>query len=327
MVQSMPVNSSFKPAWWLPGPHLQTLWPYFIRRRTDIPLFGERLELPDGDFVDLCWTSEPPGSGSAPVVAVFHGLEGSIDSPYARPMLKQLRDAGWRGVFMHFRGCSGEPNRLARSYHSGDTGDIRFLLETLSARFPDAPLCAIGYSLGGNALLKYLGESGKTAPLRCAVAISVPFLLANGARRLNRGFSRIYQYHLISRLKQKILTKFKDRPAPLDIAHVTGLNTFYRFDNDITAPLHGFKSADDYYSRCSSRRFLKSIRVPALILHSRDDPFMTIEAIPEKEELAEAVTLELSDRGGHVGFVSGKVPGRAVYWLEQRVPEFIQRHL
>ena len=322
MIQPTPVNSSFKPAWWLPGPHLQTLWPYCIRRHSDLPLRRERLELPDGDFVDLCWAGEP--AGSSPVVALFHGLEGSIDSPYARPMLKQIRDAGWCGVFMHFRGCSGEPNRLARSYHSGDTGDIRFLLATLSRRFPAAPLAAIGYSLGGNALLKYLGEAGEAAPLRCAVAISVPFLLANGARRLNRGLSRIYQRHLLGLLQLKVLAKFKTRPAPVDVTNVTGMNTFYRFDDSITAPLHGFNSADDYYSRCSSRRFLGAVRVPTLILHSRDDPFMTPEAIPEPGELSKHVTLELSAGGGHVGFIAGRVPGRAVYWLEQRVPEFIR---
>ena len=319
----MHTDSTFKSAWWLPGAHLQTLWPYFIRRRIKLSLSRERLELPDNDFVDLCWTDRQSG----PIVAVFHGLEGSIHSPYALPMLKQIHDAGWRGVFMHFRGCSGEPNRLDRSYHSGDTGDIRFLLQTLAGRFPDTPIFAIGYSLGGNALLKYLGEAGKEAPLKAAVAISVPFLLDNGARRLNKGFSKIYQRHLISQLQEKVLSKFKNRPSPMSINHVTELNTFYEFDNNITAPLHGFQSADDYYSHSSSRQFLKNIRIPTLILHSKNDPFMTPDAIPGEPELSKEVILELSLQGGHVGFIAGKVPGKAVYWLERRIPEFIRCHL
>ena len=292
-----------------------------------LPLRGERLELPDGDFVDLCWTVTASDAVQTPVIAVFHGLEGSIHSPYAMPLLKQISDAGWQGVFMHFRGCSGEPNRLERSYHSGDTGDIRYLLESLSERYPGTPLFAVGYSLGGNALLKYLGESQKDSPLQAAVAVSVPFTLADGARRLNRGFSKIYQYHLITRLRKKILAKFSQRPAPLEPGRINGLTTFYQFDNDVTAPLHGFKNADDYYARSSSRRFLKDIRVPTLVLHSRDDPFMTTAAIPDESELSSAVTLELSDRGGHVGFIAGVLPWHPGYWLEQRIPEFIRGHL
>lgn len=319
----MLAESEFKPAWWLPDPHSQTLWPHLFKPRREPPLREERLTLPDGDFVDLCWTKNNDG----PVIALFHGLEGCIRSHYASRMMAAVEARHWRGVFMHFRGCSGELNRLDRSYHSGETGDIGFLLDTLRDRYPDAPLFAIGYSLGGNALLKYLGERGEDTPLDAAVTVSVPFLLANGARRLNTGVSRLYQRHLMRSLHGKVLRKFHGRRPGFTPEEVGRLNSFYQFDDYFTAPLHGFAGADDYYERCSSRQYLKAIRRPVLILHTRDDPFMTPEAIPEERELSSAVQLELSDRGGHVGFVAGAVPGRPVYWLERRIPRFLSEQL
>lgn len=319
----MLVESEFKPAWWLPGPHSQTLWPYLVKPRRLPPLREERLELPDGDFVGLCLTEY----GAGPVIALFHGLEGCVRSHYAARMLTAIRERDWRGVFMHFRGCSGEANRLDRSYHSGETGDIDFLLDTLAARHPNAPLFAIGYSLGGNALLKYLGERGGNTPLTAAVAVSVPFLLAEGAERLNTGFSRFYQRRLIHSLREKLTRKFNDRGQGFTPEEVYRLNCFRDFDEFVTAPLHGFAGADDYYQRSSSRQYLRDIRIPTLILHSRDDPFMTPVAIPAEDELSDAVRFELSNRGGHVGFVSGSIPGKAVYWLEQRIPAFLSEQL
>ncbi len=319
----MLVESQYIPAWWLPDAHSQTLWPYFMRPRREPHLQRERLELPDGDFVDLCWTQNHDG----PLVAVFHGLEGSIRSPYAARMMAALESRGWTGVFMHFRGCSGEPNRLDRSYHSGETGDIAFLLETLRKRRPKAPLFAIGYSLGGNALLKYLGERGNSSRLDAAAAVSVPFLLAEGAARLDLGFSRVYQRYLLRSLQHKVMRKFTGRKPGFAREQVTRLSNFRRFDDHVTAPLHGFDGADDYYERCSSRGYLKDIHTPTLIIHSRDDPFMTPAAIPAENELSDNVRLELSDRGGHVGFVSGRVPGRPAYWLEKRIPAFLSEQL
>ncbi len=313
------VTSRFNPAWWLPGGNLQTLWPYFFRRKLQTDLIRERLELPDGDFIDLCLTADTGG----PIVVIFHGLEGCIDSHYARPTLAAVEQQGWRGVFMHFRGCGGEHNRLARSYHSGETGDIGFLIGHLHKRFPDVPIATVGYSLGGNALLKYLGEADRKGQVNAAIAISVPYVLAEGAKKLSSGFSRMYQRHLIGLLQRKIIAKFSSRDCPIDISNVLQLNNFFKFDDKITAPLHGFAGVDDYYSRSSSRQYLKSINVPTLLIHARDDPFMTEAVIPAENELSGFVQLELAETGGHIGFVSGGTPCHPVYWLEKRITEFL----
>lgn len=199
--------ADFRPAWWLPGPHAQTLWPVLCRRRPRVPLRRERLELPDGDFLDLDWTRGEQG----PIVLVVHGLEGSSDSHYAAGMLAAADRRGWRGVVMHFRSRSGEPNRLARSYCAGDTADIAHVVDRLHQRQPATPLAVVGYSLGGNALLKWLGETANDPPLRAAVAVSVPFLLEDTARRLGKGFSRLYQWHLLDKLKRGYRDKFRHR--------------------------------------------------------------------------------------------------------------------
>jgi predicted alpha/beta-fold hydrolase len=318
----MIIESDFKPAWWLPGPHLQTVWP-LVRRRNNMPTRRERLELPDGDFLDLDWTLR----GDGPLVIVLHGLEGSIRSHYAGAIMQALDMHGMRSVLMHFRGCSGEPNRLARSYHSGETGDLEFVLQLLRGRYPDAPMAAVGYSLGGNVLLKYLGERGADCVLQAAAAVSVPFDLHNAARRLERGVSRIYQWQLLRRLRGSIRMKFNMRSAPVALDDLDSLDTFRRFDDRVTAPLHGFRDVDDYYTRSSSRQYLQHIRIPTYILHSRDDPFMSPDAVPGETDLAEAVTLEISAGGGHVGFVYGNLPWRAGYLPDSAVPGFLSKHL
>ena len=276
--------------------------------------------------MDLCWS---PG-GLGPIVLVLHGLEGSVASPYARGLLAAVHARGWRGVLMHFRGCSGRPNRLDRGYHSGDTGDIGFIVHTLRARFPGVPLAAAGFSLGGNALLKYLGETGHDAGLQAAAAVSVPYVLATGAARLNSGFSRLYQWHLLRQLRSKVTDKFRGREQEclgLSAGQIQRLDDFWKFDDAITARLHGFRDVHDYYARSSSRQYLNGIRVPTLLIHARDDPFMTPAAIPMPAELADCVTLELSEHGGHVGFVSGKLPWRPRYWLDDRIPDYLQTHI
>jgi len=294
-----------------------------MRLPVAIELMTERLTLPDGDFIDLAWTK----GNSDKIVIVLHGLEGSIDSSYARGMLAAINQQGWRGVLMHFRGCSGEHNLKDRSYHSGETADLRFLVDTLRKRHPEATLSAVGYSLGGNALLKYLGEYKDDSQLTAVTAVSVPYTLSNSAAKLEKGFSRLYQRHLLNRLINKTLSKFQDRQAPVDIANINNLNTFQLFDHHITAPIHGFKSGDDYYEQSSSRQYLNKITTPTLLIHSKDDPFMSVEAIPRQDELSASVILELSNHGGHVGFVSGDVPWNAKYWLEQRIPEFLGTYL
>lgn len=319
----MITSSKFKPAWWLPGTHAQTLWPGLMRRPVEIELTTERLTLPDDDFIDLAWTK----SNTNKIVIVLHGLEGSINSNYARGMLAAIDKKGWRGVFMHLRGCSGEHNLKDYSYHSGETGDFRFLVETLRKRHPEATLSALGYSLGGNALLKYLGEYKDDSQLKAATAVSVPYLLSNSAVKLEKGFSRIYQRHLVNRLINKTSSKFKNRQAPFNMADLKKWNTFQLFDHHITAPLHGFKGSTDYYEQSSSRQYLKHITTPTLLIHSRDDPFMTTDAIPNQDDLSESVVLELSNHGGHVGFISGNKPWNAKYWLEQRIPEFLDTYM
>jgi predicted alpha/beta-fold hydrolase len=310
------LQSGFSPPWWLKNPHLQTFWPVLFRRQPPLPHRTERLELPDGDFVDLCWT----GPDQGPLVIVLHGLQGSIQSPYAVGILRTLAERGIRGVLMHFRGCSGQPNRLARGYHSGETEDLRFLISTLRQREPETPLAAVGYSLGGNVLLKYLGESGAETPLCVGAAVSVPMVLRTASDRLGSGLSRIYDRYLL----RGLLAGAKNKAAllegaGLDVPAVLDCQSIREFDDRLTAPLHGFADAPDYYTQCSSRSFLDRIQRPTLILHAADDPFMRPDVVPDATELSESVTLELSEGGGHVGFVSGI--GR--YWLEERIPAFI----
>lgn len=313
--------SVFKPAWWCRGPHLQTLWPVLFRPRSRLSLRSERLLLPDGDFVDLDWS----GQDGAPIVILLHGLEGGRRSHYARGMLQALPQAGLRAVLMHFRGCSGEPNRLARAYHSGDTGDLDFLIATLRQREPQTPLLAVGFSLGGNVLLKWLGEQGARAVLSGAVAVSVPFLLHAATIHMNQGFSRFYQWWLVRHLRRSYLRK--RLAGRLPARAVRALRTFYAFDDRITAPLHGFEGAMHYYTASSSRQYLPYIRTPTLILQAADDPFMPPGVIPAAEELSTSTRLEVYPQGGHVGFVAGYFPWRPQYWLEQRIPPWLQQQL
>lgn len=312
------VTVPFRPAWWLPSPHLQTLWPTLFRGRIELPLLTERLELDDGDFLDLSWVR----GASGPTVVVLHGLEGSLESHYVGGTLAALARAGYRPVLMHFRGCSGEPNRLARSYHSGATEDLLSLLRHLAETLAYPPFAAVGYSLGGNLLLKYLGERPPPIPLRAAVAISVPFRLRDAMTRLDRGFSRIYQRHLLTRLQGAYRRKFARIPSPLSV-DVMRLKNFFEFDEQVTAPLHGFFGAEDYYARCSCRQFLGRISLPTLILHARDDPFMFPGTVPGPDELGPRTSLDLTDHGGHVGFVGGLLPWRPRYWAEDRLVAFL----
>lgn len=317
------MDGCFQAAWWCRGPHMQTLWARLMRRAPRPLLQRERMELPDGDFIDLDWME----NGNGPIIIVLHGLEGSSDSPYARGILAAFERRGWRGVVMHFRGCSGEPNRLVRSYHSGDTGDLAYLIEVLRQREPHTPLATVGFSLGGNVLLKWLGKTGGQAPLCAAVAVSVPFVLHSAADRLQQGFSRLYQWQLMRSMRGAVTEKRCRMNLPIKVHDLSTLKNFRDFDEHVTAPLHGFDNADHYYTVSSSRQYLKGITVPTLILHARDDPFMTEAAIPRHDELSETVTLELSPHGGHVGFVAGVWPWHPRYWLEERIPAYLAQYL
>lgn len=317
-------ESLFKASWWLSSPHLQTLWPTLCRRPIkNFLLRRERFELPDGDFLDLDWSHHKTG----PIVLILHGFEGSIESPYAKGMLQVIHHRGWRGVFMHFRCCSGEYNRLPRIYHSGETGDVAAVISALRAREPSTPIAAIGFSLGGNVLLKWLGETGQGNPLIAAVAISVPFELHKAAARVDHGFSKLYQWHLLKSARKKIEKKFQRMPAPFPLPILSKIRSIRDFDDKVTAPLHGFMDASDYYARSSSRQYLNNVHVPTLVLQAKDDPFMTKDLLPTKDELSPYITFELTEKGGHVGFVTGKFPWKAEYWLEKRVPLYLSRYL
>ncbi len=322
ILSKTPLTSRFEPPWWCFNPHLQTLWP-FLFRPSPLPLYRrERLELDDGDFVDLDWF-EPISSG--PIVVILHGLGGNSQSHYIRGLTSEITALGLRSVVMHHRGCSGEPNRLARSYHAGDSADLDFTLRRIRAREPDTLMFAVGYSLGASVLLNFLSTASRG--LVAASVVSTPFDLAAGAQRMERGTSRLYQWHLLSHLKLLLVQKSKTVCLPIDLHQLGKVRTFRDFDEFVTAPLHGFSSAEDYYSSCSTRKILSLIRTPTLIIHAEDDPLMTTKAIPHSSELSSAVKFELSKHGGHCGFVSGRSPHQAVYWAEQRIARYLASFL
>jgi len=316
------MSGPFRPAWWLRNAHLQTLYPTLFRPLPRIALRRERVELPDGDFLDLDWAEGDRG----PIVLILHGLEGSSRSKYARGLMKAVRARGWRGVVMHFRGCSGEPNRLPRGYHSGETGDPDFIIRLLRQRHPDTPLAVVGYSLGGNVLLKWLAEQGKAAPIDAAVAVSVPYRLADSANRLLHGISRLYQKRLVKNLCDSFRRKRERMSMPINPS-LDRIRSFWDFDNAVTAPLHGFRDANHYYSTVSSRQYLRQICKPVLCIHARDDTFMYPHTAPEPAELSPAIQLELTEHGGHVGFIGGRWPWKPRYWLEECIPVYLASRL
>lgn len=317
------MTAPFEPAWWCRNPHLQTILPNRLRPRPRVSFRRERVALPDGDFLDIDWTPRTHG----PIVLLLHGLQGSSQSRYAAALARAFDAAGWRGAVLHFRGCSGEPNRLPRSYHSGETGDADYVVRLLREREPHTPFAAVGVSLGGNVLLKWLGERGAAAPLAAAVAISVPFVLHRAADRLETGFARLYQWELLHSLRAALAAKRRRVHMPLPVERLARLKRMRDFDDHVTAPLHGFRDSAHYYDASSSRPFLRRIRVPTLLIQARDDPFMYPDVIPEPHELPGCVTLEAHAHGGHVGFVGGRWPWRPRYYLEERVPQFLRAHL
>ncbi|MGE5623979.1 MAG: hydrolase [Bacillota bacterium] len=318
----MIVESEFKPGPLWSNRHIQTIVPNVFFPRPKLELRRERLELPDGDFIDVEWTTGKSG----PIVIVLHGLEGSIRSRYAGNIMKRIHEMGFRGALPYFRNCSGEPNRLPIGYHSGFTQDLEYFSGLLKQREPGTPLAAVGYSLGGNVLLKWLGESPHTERLVTGVAVSVPFDLAACSEAIERGFSRVYMWELMGRMRRNSKLKFSRIKAPFPLPDIGALRTFRQFDDALTAPLHGYKDAEDYYARCSSRQFLKNIRRPTLVIHSADDPFMTPDTVPREAELSQAIRLELSHQGGHVGFINGSL-FRPRRWMDDRIVDHLREHL
>jgi predicted alpha/beta-fold hydrolase len=329
-------RDAFHPAPWLAGPHAQTLWGRLARSRRRVALSREVLQTPDGDDLVLDHVDGPAGS---PRVIVLHGLEGSSHSVYVQGLLSAIARRGWRGTAMNFRSCARDlgdlarmlPNRRPRLYHSGETEDLDFLARTLSAREPRAPLSAVGVSLGGNVLLKWLGEARAPRPVTAAVAISTPYDLAASASHLESIVGRLYTANFLSTLKRKAADtarRFAEAAARIDLPRTLAARTFREFDDAANAPLHGFAGADDYYRRASSLAFLPGIAAPTLCLSAEDDPFLPREALARARRAAPAaVEFLVTRRGGHIGFVSGAAPWRARYFAEDLATAWLKSAL
>ncbi|MEQ1439837.1 hydrolase [Fontimonas sp. SYSU GA230001] len=316
------IDADFRPHPWMRGPHAQTIVPSLLRPLPRLDLRIERLDLPDGDFVDLGWSGPEHGTRIAVLV---HGLTGGFQSKYLRGLARQLIRRGWRTVILQLRGGGDEPNRHARCYHHGDTGDLRYLWRVLREREPGVRLAAVGWSLGANVLLKALGEEGDAAPVAAAAAGCAPFLLEPCAEKLRTGSARIYQRKLLKDLAAIVRRKSAAVPVPagVDLGRALRARDFFEFDDAYTAPMNGFADARDYYARCACGQYLKSIRRPTLIVNARDDPFMIPQILPGPDRLSPWVQLEVSRRGGHVGFVAADARGRPYCWLERRFADYL----
>jgi hypothetical protein len=317
-------NGAYVAPAWLPGGHVQTIYAS-LRPRPEMRYRRERADTPDGDFIDFDWLdASGPAGDATPLVALFHGLEGDSSSHYARALMSELAEAGWRGVIPHFRGCSGEPNRRPRAYHSGDYTEVAWMLAHIRASAPFAPLFAVGVSLGGSALLNWLGrEEGRArAVLAAAAAVSTPLDLTAAGIAIEIGLSRIYSRHFLSTLVPKALGMAQRFPGVLDDAAIARASSMHSFDEAVTAPLHGFAGADDYWKRASSKPWLRAIAVPTLVINARNDPFIPASSLPTQAEASAAVTLEQPAHGGHGGFPRSL--GEQHEWMPRRVLNFFQ---
>jgi predicted alpha/beta-fold hydrolase len=326
---SLVSEHTYRPAWWVPGGHAQTLWAKFFRRRRPLHARRERWTTPDGDFLDLYRRDAQP---DAPRLLLLHGLEGTVRSHYVTGFFAEATRRGWGADLLIFRGCGDQPNTAPRFYHSGETTDLSFVVDRIREEFPGAPLLLTGVSLGGNVLLKFLGEAGERATeyAAAAAAISVPFDLERGARKIGRGFSRIYDRHFLRSLRRKAVEKLSAYPDLFDGDALGRARSIYDFDDAVTAPVHGFADAHDYYSRSSSLGFLDRIRVPSLLLSAIDDPFLPAAVLDEVRSIAsdnQSLELEFTAHGGHVGFVAGHLPWRPFYYAEWRACEFLAARL
>ena len=313
---------TFKPCWWLPTGHLQTC-AASLASRPIIETVRESILLSDGDQLELHWLHPEQEHLQTPIVLLLHGLEGSVTSNYIQGMLQQIKKYRWRGVMLHFRGSNGCVNALPEGYHAGKTSDLIAALDFITTCYPNASCNAIGYSLGANVLLKFLGECPGQTAIQNAVAVSPPFDLQASSQFMHQGISRLYERHFMKKLKCSITKKLKQGiPMPVDLEALNQISHLQEFDERITAPLHGFTGAEDYYTRCSSQSFLSTIQTPTLIIHAEDDPIIPKATIPQSHQLSSAIQMEVYPHGGHVGFISGGRPGKLSYWLEQRIPQY-----
>ncbi len=311
---------------WLPGGHLQTIFPATCIVKPKVIYRRERWQTPDGDFIDIDFVDGQleRSDVARPFIVLFHGLEGSSDSHYARALMAHVTALGWSGAVPHFRGCSGEPNHAPRFYHSGDAQEVDWIIRRLVSEYKidaNAKFYAAGFSLGGNALLRWLGESQHHAEIiDAACAISAPLDLAGGGAALARGLNMIYTRVFLQTLKPKCLQKLTQFPSLFDRDTMLRARNLYEFDNIVTAPLHGYRDTDDYWNRASAKHVLSDITVPTLVLNARNDPFLPAEHLPYAA--SPHVTLNYPEQGGHVGFTAGGPPGR-IDWLPQRMLDFL----
>jgi uncharacterized protein len=320
-------HPAYHPPRWLIGRHAQTIWPSLVASKPDVSFRRERWNTPDADFIDIDIVDAPDQSKpNVPTLVLFHGLEGSSQSAYARTLMAGAKQKNWRGMVAHFRGCGGENNRLLRAYHSGDSDHIDFVLCETKAKFPMSPLYIAGVSLGGNAMLKWLGLMGSSASfVKGAFAISPPHDLEAGAVVLSKGFSQNYADNFLSTLKEKTRQKADRFPGALNLDAVLAAKTFFEFDQLVTAPIHGFSSCYDYWRRSSCKQYLGGITVPTTILNALNDPFQPIHALAVPNEVSRKVTLDYPAKGGHVGFLQGWIPGHQ-QWLCNRVFSFFDQN-
>ena len=312
---------------WLPGGHAQTVYPLLIKP-TPYAYFRERWDTPDGDFIDIDWNRTERRCGdtsAAPLVILFHGLEGSSNSHYALSLMQELDAIGWGGAVVHFRGCSGEPNRLPRAYHSGDSAEIDWILRRVKARHPTRTCFAAGVSLGGNVLLKWLGERGGAAEIvvQAAAAVSTPHDLAACSYHLEKGVNRVYTRNFLQTMVPAAQERLRRFPTLYDGARLAGVRSLFDFDDAVTAPLHGFAGAEDYWRRSSCKPWLRAIGVPTLVLNAINDPFIPTRSLPRTDEVSASVQLEYPSGGGHAGFVSGSLPGN-LSWMPRRLIRFFR---
>ena len=308
---------------WVPGGHLQTIWPYVLPRPA-VAYRRERIAAPDGDFWDFDWIEPTSGARAMPLVVLFHGLEGSSGSQYARVLMALLAARGWRGVIPHFRGCSGEPNRMPRAYHSGDHEELAAMLAAIRARVSiETIVHAVGVSVGGSVLLNWLGRAGSGAArmISAAAAVSTPIDLTAAGIALGRGFNRVYTQNFLNTLKPKSLAQAKRFPGLLAEEKIRSARSLYDFDDAVTSQLHGFAGAEDYWRRASCKPWLSRVAVPTLILNAKNDPFVPRESLPAESEVSDDVLLLQPDGGGHAGFLSGPFPGN-LEWLPRRLLDF-----
>lgn len=335
------VDLLYRAPLWLPNRHVQTIVPSLFARRPVVTFQRERWDTPDGDFIDLDWvvhdgapaSARAPASplqipaDGAPLFVLFHGLEGSSTSHYAATLMAAAREYGWHGVVPHFRSCSGPLNLLPRFYHLADSNEVDWILRRLRAAHR-GPIVAAGVSLGGNVLLRWLGERREDASpvISAAAVISTPIDVHAGGRALSQGFGMVYTRSFLKTLKQKAEQKLVQFPGLFDRDAMLASRTMYDFDNVVTAPLHGFRNTDDYWSSATTRPLLPGIAVPTLVLNARNDPFLPAAALPTRHEVSAAVELDQPKHGGHAGFMTGPFPGR-IDWLSRRVFGYLERYV